>query len=302
MTTLDAYLTSFVRISSSPRFSSSLKIPFSIFPQRVWILDCTVIYTILVFYPLSTIYPLEDMRAPASRPPWESRSQTPHLERNELPAGKLSGSDQSNVLTDFEFVNESRTPQRSFHLFEGLPLELRRHIWGFSLPHNRLIKVTIAPAESKCDPTRQSGEDVLNETSIALYQTRNNLGNIISGSDYCVHLRSTCTQPPLLYVNREANAVVHDIYRVQIPITHRTALSTAPCLRFCPERDTMLIMVERDEDKVYFAHFVHDVLAYDPKKKGIRHMGITGNGDINSKIKLPIGEMNPTMLQFHTGT
>lgn len=242
------------------------------------------------------------MQAPASRPPWESQSQTPHLERNELPARKLCGRNQSNVLTDFEFVNGSPASQRSFHLFEDLPLELRRHIWEFSLPHHRLIKVTVAPAEPTCDPTRRSSEDVLKETSIALYQKRNNLGNIISGSDYRVHLRSTCTQPPLLYVNREANAVVHDIYRVQIPIIQSTALSTAPCLRFCPERDTMLVMVERDEDKAYFAHFVHDVLAYDPKKKGIRHMGITGNGDINSKIKLPIGETNPTMLQFYTRT
>ncbi|CAI6337175.1 unnamed protein product [Periconia digitata] len=142
----------------------------------------------------------------------------------------------------------------SFSLFQKLPPELRNRIWKFSLPQQRLLKVTVTAAE----PSRVSTSKVPN---LSLYQEKNRLGNVISGADYFLRLGSTDTNSPLLYVNNEANAVV--------------------------QSDTILIYVKRDEDEVHFADFVHDALAYDRKKKGILHMAIMSK-KYESKIRLPM--------------
>jgi hypothetical protein len=159
-----------------------------------------------------------------------------------------------------------------------------------SLPQQRLLNVTVAAAELAYDSAYQSRRDGSNDPNLVPYQGKNLLGNTVSGANYHLRLRSTDTHSPLLYVNHEANAVVHHVYRVHVPITQRVPSSGAPHLRFCPERDTILITIERDEDKSYFADFVHDALAYDPKAKGISHIAIMSK---DSPIHLPIGEFNP---------
>jgi hypothetical protein len=205
------------------------------------------------------------------------------LEHDAPRAGGSSGRRTSNSSTDFEFLNDKFAPpisvQASFYLFQKLPLELRRHIWMFNLPQQRILQVTVA-AELASASAHQCQK-------VAPYQGRNHLGNIVSGADYRLYLRSTSTHSTLLYVNHEANAVVHSVYRVHVPITQQATSFNVPRLRFCPERDTILITIERDEDKAYFADFVHDALAYDPKTKGVLHMAITGE---QCAVHLPIGE------------
>jgi hypothetical protein len=224
-----------------------------------------------------------------SRPPW--------LEHDAPTAGKSSGRRASDFSTDFEFLNNTfARPVRelaSFHLFQKLPLKLRRRIWMLCLPQQRLLNVTVAAAELAYDSAYQSRRDGSNDPNLVPYQGKNLLGNTVSGANYHLRLRSTDTHSPLLYVNREANAVVHRVYRVHVPITQRVPSSGAPRLRFCPERDTILITIERDEDKSYFADFVHDALAYDPKEKGILHIAIMSK---DSPIHLPIGEFQSVLF------
>jgi hypothetical protein len=221
-----------------------------------------------------------------------SVSRFPWTQHNARTAGKLAGRCASDFSTDFEFLNDTFARPvglwASFHLFPKLPLELREHIWVLSLPEQRLLKVTVAAAELTYDSAYQSQDNRSNDTNPAPYQSKNDLENIVSGADYCLRLGSTNTNSPLLYVNHEANAVVHRIYRVRIPITQRVPNSNAPRLGFCPERDTILITVERDEDRAYFADFVHDALAYDLEKKGILRMAIMD--DPANSIRLPVGE------------
>lgn len=147
----------------------------------------------------------------------------------------------------------------------------------------------MATAELANGSASQSQDDGSNDPILVPYQSENDLGNIVSGADYHIRLGSTNTHSPLLFVNHEANAVVHRVYRVQVHITQRVPSSEAPRLRFCPKRDTILITIERDEDKAYFADFVHDALVYDPKKEGILRIAIM---DKNAP-HLPIGKFIP---------
>ena len=237
--------------------------------------------------PLNLLLPfalLTSLLAMATQPfPW--------LEHGARTAGKSSGRRASDFPKDFEFLNDTfaQPIEASFHLFPKLPLELRRRIWKFSLPQQRLLKVTVAAAELAYGSASQHRDNESNGPSFVPYQSENYLGNIVSGADYHLRLGSTNTYSPLLHVNHETNAVVRRVYRVHVPITQRVPSSDAPtpCLRFCPKRDNILIAVERDEDKAYFADFVHDALAYDPKKKGILHIAIMDK----SALYLPVGKL-----------
>jgi hypothetical protein len=217
-------------------------------------------------------------------PPWE--------EECARRAATLAGRSASEITTVFEFLNDTLARPislcASFHLFSKLPLELREHIWLLSLPEHRLLKVTVAAADLVYDSTYHLRDDRSNDTNPAPYESKNDLENIVSGANYRLHLGSTITHSPLLFVNHEANAVVHRTYRVRIPMTQRVPNADAPRLRVCPERDTILIAVEREEDTAYFADFVHDALAYDPEKKGILHMAIMDRGARH--IHLPVGK------------
>jgi hypothetical protein len=219
----------------------------------------------------------------------------PLSEEDRAIAATLAERSASEITTVFEFLNDTLARPTglctSFHLFPQLPLELREHIWTLSLPEHRLIKVIVAAADLVYDSSYHLQDDGSNNTNPAPYESENDLGNLVSGANYRLHLGSTITHSPLLYVNHEANAVVHRIYRVRIPMTQRMPNADAPRLRFCPERDTILITVEREEDKAYFADFVHDALAYDSEKRGILHMAITDRGA--RSIRLPVGKSTP---------
>jgi hypothetical protein len=220
-------------------------------------------------------------------PPWE--------EDRARRAATLAGRSASEITTVFEFLNDTLARPiglcTSFHLFPKLPLELREYIWMLSLPEHRLIKVTVAAADLVYDSTYHSRKDRSNDTNPAPYESKNDLENIVSGVNYRLHLGSTITHSPLLFVNHEANAVVHRTYRVRVPLTQRVPNADTPRLRFCPERDTILIAVEREEDTAYFADFVHDALAYDPEKKGILRMAIMDRSA--EQIHLPVGKSTP---------
>jgi hypothetical protein len=191
----------------------------------------------------------------------------------------------------FKFLNKADalyhgTPT-SFPKFQSLPAELRKRIWNLSLPDRRLLEITLAVAALPRD-CEQQRQDV--ERRIAPYTMKNHLGNIISGADYLIRMRSTGVNSPLLHVNSEAGSEVHHIQRVHIPV-HGSSTSHASRLHLCPERDTLLITVECKRNVAHVADFIHDVLAYDAKKQGILHIAIkSANGP--SCEDLPIGKLN----------
>ena len=185
-----------------------------------------------------------------------------------------------------------------FHLFPRLPLELRRRIWKFSLPTQRLLKITLTAAGSTGDPASPFENSVMDSPVHATYQNENHLGNIVSGAGYYVRLDSTKTVSPLLYVSHEASAVVRRIYRVQVPTVQCIGHTSSPFLQFCPKRDTILVAIEREEDKAYFADFVHDAQAYDPKRKGVLHLAIM---DKRTSLHLPMGKSVTITWKFSSG-
>ncbi|PVI02345.1 hypothetical protein DM02DRAFT_670634 [Periconia macrospinosa] len=187
----------------------------------------------------------------------------------------------------FKFLNEADALcngiPTSFPHFQSLPPELRKRIWNLSLPDRRLLEITLTVAAPPRD-CEQQPRDV--ESRSPLYTMKNHMGNIISGADYRIRMRSTGVNSPLLHVNSEASSEVHHIQRVHIPV-HGSSTSHASRLHLCPERDTLLITVESKRNVAHVADFIHDVLAYDAKKKGILHIAITSE-DGPSCEDLPI--------------
>lgn len=212
-----------------------------------------------------------------------------------------------NFLNDAHFQSpasgDSRLPQLPINFFSRLPPELRARIWELSLPHQRLLRVAIAAGSLKStsacsspppSPPSSSHESAQNTPAPGSYEARNALGNIVSGADYVLRMRSTGYYSPLLRVNREANEVVCRRYRAHVPIAGRQPQVPgggpgAPCLRFCPETDTVFVSVEDGCDAAHFADFVHDGLACDPQRIGILHMAIGCDGP-PSNIRLPLGK------------
>lgn len=219
----------------------------------------------------------------------------------------------SQPSMEFSFLNDphcqspasgdSRLLQLPINFFSRLPPELRARIWELSLPRQRLLRVSIAAGGPKSTdassspplpPPPSSHESAQNTAATGSYEARNVLGNIVSGADYVLRMRSTGSCSPLLRVNRESNEVVSRRYRVHVPVTGRQpqlpgGSAGAPRLRFCPETDTVFVSVEDGCDEAHLADFVHDGLACDPQRVGILHMAIGCDGP-PSTIRLPLGK------------
>ncbi|KAF3769808.1 hypothetical protein M406DRAFT_246835 [Cryphonectria parasitica EP155] len=176
-----------------------------------------------------------------------------------------------------------------FARFPDLPIELRLKIWELALPRQRLLTLDIVAADPASGPVRQ-------ESTPATYQALNALGNVVSGANYSLRMRSTGSVTPLLRVNRDANMAVCRFYRVCMPINGRGlglggggggGGGGTPCLRFCPKTDTIHLQIEDHGQNAYFADVVHDASAYDPLGVGILHMAIGGHL-VPEEIRLPL--------------
>ncbi|KAK7735600.1 hypothetical protein SLS53_007514 [Cytospora paraplurivora] len=195
---------------------------------------------------------------------------------------------------EFSFLNDRHTqlsacntfqpPSAQFTYFSELPTELRLRIWELALPRQRLLTLDIVAGRSEPTSTQR-------QRSEALYQTRDARGNVVSGADYVLRMRSTGYLSPLVRVNSDANRAVSGFYRVHMPVRGRRDLSddsgATLCLRFCPETDTINLHVDRDGHDASFADVVHDAAACDPMGKGILHMAI-GGYSMPSEIRLPL--------------
>lgn len=229
-------------------------------------------------WPLATMHSYPPPR-PRPRPP-------PHL--NHAPQGRGVALRSPKV---FKFLNEADALYHgiptSFPKFQSLPAELRKRIWNLSLPDRRFLEITLAVAAPSRD-CEQQRRDV--EKRSAPYTMKNHLGNIISGADYLIRMRSTGVNSPLLHVNSEASREVHHIQRVHIPV-HGSSKSHPSRLHLCPERDTLLITVECKRNVAHVANFIHDVLACDAKERGILYIAIKSTNGPSYK-DLPISKLN----------
>lgn len=209
----------------------------------------------------------------------------------------------SRLATDYKFLNDSHFQSSGaeespplalpFTRFSQLPVELRLRIWEHCLPRQRLLGIDISAKHSRSSSVSSySQEPSPNATTeTELYQLQNELGNVVSHADYVLRMHSTGSVSPLLLVNREANSFVRQHYRVHIPVIGREIRSDSKeattCLCFRPETDTISVNVEHGANKIHFADFVHDALAYDPQGVGIIHIAIRGGG-LPSEVRLPL--------------
>lgn len=153
----------------------------------------------------------------------------------------------------------------SFHPFYRLPAELRLRIWKMLLRQPRLVTVNV-----QRDMKRKL------KTSISGYHYRFSL--------------SRCYQlSPLLMTSHEARQAALEHYRVRIPSIARD--DSSKHLYLSPEYDYVFIRVDKPLG-ITFMDFLNDVTAYDPQKKGVLNLAITGNDAFLSQIQsLALGQL-----------
>ncbi|CAJ2511802.1 Uu.00g074270.m01.CDS01 [Anthostomella pinea] len=125
----------------------------------------------------------------------------------------------------------------SFALFSRLAPEIRLQIWKFALPSTRLLYIRISQLKNTCAAGHSRRESGTVERDA--YTTRNNLGNIISGDAYSLHVPRFDNWPSTL--------LRHDILNVRV--TYRN-----------PQRSLVA--------------FLHDAMACDPVGRGIEHLAL----------------------------
>lgn len=221
-------------------------------------------------------------------PPWRKQNKPPAPE----PSTKM----EFTFLNDKYFTPAAAKTTR-FTCFTDLPTELRLHIWKLALPDQRLLSLVIYAADSACAPGSLSAINSFNDhksdPAVPLYEAQNALGNQISGAPYVLHMRSRGSVPALLGVNREANRVVREVYRVALPVGGNLVVgsatsSTYPCLRFKPESDTIQLEVATGNGVEHFAHVIHDATGYDPLRLGILHLAISSSHS-RDELQRPLG-------------
>ncbi|KAF2962787.1 hypothetical protein GQX73_g10780 [Xylaria multiplex] len=186
-----------------------------------------------------------------------------------------------NSEQHLQIINPVDRATGSFLLFPLLPAELRIDIWQLSLMRWRLINVELAPRKV---------DDSLGRDEGPRYKELNRLGNNISGAHYQVTTKGRQILSKLLRINSEARQAALRFYRVHIPC--RLVLGdkedNAGILPFNPEFDILHIKPGRGDHD--FAHFLHDIHAYDIQNIGLVNLALDGNG-VNSLTRIKLSEL-----------
>ncbi|CAK7229594.1 hypothetical protein SBRCBS47491_007301 [Sporothrix bragantina] len=196
-----------------------------------------------------------------------------------------------------------------FSLFPILPAELRVYIWLGYLRRHRIVGIDLH-TESDARPDYGDGDGASQSSQsseappLSLYSETNELGNLVSGQDYCVVLSRQHKLSPLLRVNAEARAVALSFYRLRIPCRSRREPSHNGHghghdrrVYINPEFDFVHVQlgpgaVRRGQAQGLprppperLVDFLYDCKAYDPRDRGVLHL-VVGNGDA-SRFQLP---------------
>ncbi|KAI0530394.1 hypothetical protein GGR58DRAFT_493562 [Xylaria digitata] len=186
-----------------------------------------------------------------------------------------------NSEQHLQIINSVNRAPGSFLLFPLLPTELRINIWQLSLIRWRLIKIDLAPGKD---------DDSLGQDEGPRYKRLNKFGNNISGIRYQVTAKGQQILSKLLRVNSEARQAALRFYRVHIPC--RLVLGdkeeNVGILPFNPEFDILHIKPGHGDHD--FAHFLHDIRAYDIQNIGLVNLALDGNG-VNNLTRIKLSEL-----------
>ena len=166
--------------------------------------------------------------------------------------------------------------ESQFHLFPTLPTELRRKIWRSALQQRRLIAITVTESAPSGDHSPDPAPHPTISTTLSAYQSKNALGNIISGKIYSISVDVGQALHPLLSVNRESRSVTRGFYRVHVPYDLHSHGSDH-CLYFNPEYDHLDIELSLNHPPEILCDVIHDFKASDPKNRGILNLVLNGN-------------------------
>ncbi|KAL1892609.1 hypothetical protein Sste5346_006894 [Sporothrix stenoceras] len=189
-----------------------------------------------------------------------------------------------------------------FSLFPTLPAEIRVCIWLGYLRRHRIVGIDL---HTESDAGLDDGPSQSSEAPpLSLYSETNELGNLVSGQDYCVVLSPQHKLSPLLRVNAEARAVALGFYRLRLPYSSRRqplynghGHDYDRRVYISPEFDFIHVQlgsgaVRRGQSQRLprppperLADFLYDCKAYDPRGRGVLHL-VVGNGDA-SRFQLP---------------
>ncbi|TEY65558.1 hypothetical protein BOTCAL_0139g00250 [Botryotinia calthae] len=178
----------------------------------------------------------------------------------------------TTLFNDVHFASpkqdETFDAVRSFHNFPILPKEVRLRIWLLALqPRPRFISIRI-------NLTTQDQTEIQHIQS-QMYTTRNAMGNIISGSYYEFAIDESAVNymiSAIFSTSKESRWAALDYFRLRLPLANNRHTRVSPnhdILYFHPGHDIREINM--------LAAILHDVNAYDPKDKGLKHLAITGD-------------------------
>ncbi|KAI1195948.1 hypothetical protein F5X97DRAFT_227837 [Nemania serpens] len=193
-----------------------------------------------------------------------------------------------------QIINPVRRGTRSFPLFPTLPVELRLDIWEVSLKRGRLINISLTPRKENGAHDQDEGPR---------YETHNALGNVVSGAQYQVTVQVQGPQllSKLLRVSREARQAALRFYRVHLPcrLVVGDKEQSAGTLHLNPEFD--IVGINPGSGDHDFAHFAHDIRAYDSVGVGLLNLALDLNG-VNCLTRIDISDLEPAAQTTFTQT
>ncbi|PQE24955.1 pectinesterase precursor protein [Rutstroemia sp. NJR-2017a WRK4] len=164
------------------------------------------------------------------------------------------------LFNDEHFAPSRKQSSLQFHLFSGLPREIRLCIWSLSLIQRRFVPIR--------------GKKTNYDDQLPPYSSRNELGKIVSGSHYelSINAPESFIASPLFSTTRESRFAALDFYRLRLPLVRGQ-------IRISPEYDVVFIHsrhIHQQGLKDVFADILHDMRAYDPKDEGVMHLALAG--------------------------
>ncbi|CEJ92639.1 hypothetical protein VHEMI08277 [[Torrubiella] hemipterigena] len=174
---------------------------------------------------------------------------------------------------------ESHSPSApaTFSPFTRLPPELRHRIWMECMSAPRFLRIILH------DDVSQAAH---------LYNATNQLGYTISRYPYFTVVEETSghSSPQMLNgVSREAQLLYRQAYRVRFPIRVKGSdgVIRTKTISLTPEKTILWVETARaDCNGPAILHFLHDLLAYDPKGVGVVHLAISRFMDIQSLAQI----------------
>ncbi|KAK1978901.1 hypothetical protein LZ30DRAFT_783839 [Colletotrichum cereale] len=172
-----------------------------------------------------------------------------------------------------ELFNPSltKTSRQTFTVFAQLPAELRVLIWQHALQRHRMIHVDL---ENRVE--REGGDEAKVPER---YSLLNGLGRPVSGKHYKVitSTRHVLLPEYVMAVNKEAREVVLVFYPVHIPCYLKSSVNVEGKVRHKESAlrlnlDWDYLRISAHDTLSLFFDFLHDLRAYDPRGRGLRHL------------------------------